>query len=96
MSIKPFSEVVETGSSQEAVVTPFVDNAKGGVEVEDVYLSNEAVVQQKNLVVKTIGFLGSLRGVVVMFVLFTLVVLLVDAIGTVQEFMVSGSVLDIV
>ena len=96
MSIKPFSEVVETGSLQEAVVTPFVDKAKGGVEVEAVYLSDETIEKQKNLVVRTIGFLGSLRGVVVMFVLFTLVVLLVDAIGTMQDLMVSGSVLDIV
>ena len=95
MSMKPFSEVVEANSVQEDVVTPFVDKASGGVDVEASYLENVEVKQQENFVVKTIGFLGSFRGVVVMFILFFITVLVVDAVGTLQDLLSSGSILDI-
>ena len=96
MSIKPFSEVVEDGAPQEDVVTPFVDKASGGVNVEAIYFENVEAKEQENFVVKTIGFLGSFRGIVVMLTLFFLTVLMVDAVTTLQDLMMSGSVLDIV
>ena len=96
MSIKPFSEVVDERPIAQDVVTPFVDKASGGVNVEATYLENIETSEQENLVVKSIGFLGSFRGVIVMSTLFFLTVLVVDAVSTLQELIRSGSVLDIV
>ena len=93
MSIKPFSEVVTEEKQEEPVTTPFVDEARGGVEVEAAYLE-ESSRRQENFVIRAINFLGSFRGVFVMFVLFVMTVLSVDALGTLQELMTSGSVLD--
>ena len=96
MSIKPFSEVVQDHTTKEDVVTPFVDKASGGVDVESSYLDNVEAKQQENFIVKSIGFLGSLRGVVVMFVLFFITVLVVDAVATLQDLLSRGSILDII
>ena len=96
MSIKPFSEVVEENIVQEDVVTPFVDKASGGVDVEANYLESVEAKEQENFVVKTIGFLGSFRGVIVMFTLFFITALAVDAVATLQDLLNSGSILDIV
>jgi len=95
MSMKPFSEVVEENIVQEDVVTPFVDKASGGVDVEASYIGNIEAKQQENLVARTIGFLGSFRGVIVMFILFFITVLVVDAVATLQDLLNSGSILDI-
>lgn len=96
MSIKPFSEVVEENAAQEDVVTPFVDRASGGVDIEATYLDNRETKQQESLVLKIIGFLGSFRGVLVMFVLFFMTLLMVDAVATLQDLLSSGSILDII
>ena len=96
MSIKPFSEVVEERPLEQDVVTPFVDKASGGVNIEATYFENVNTKEQENFVVKTIGFFGSFRGVIVMLTLFFLTVLTVDAIATFQDLMSSGSVLDII
>jgi len=96
MSIKPFSEVVEERPPQENVITPFVDIASGGKDVEERYFGKTDSKEQENFVIKTIGFLGSLRGVIVMFVLFFITVLVVDAVATLQDLLRSGSVLDII
>ncbi len=95
MSLKPFSEVVIEETEEARVTTPFIDEAKGGVAVEAAYLE-ESKKLQENLVVRSINYLGSLRGVFVMFVLFILTVLLVDAIGTFQDLVTHGSVLDVI
>ena len=96
MSIKPFSEVVQEPTQQEDVTTPFVDKASGGVDVEASYFNNVEAKQQENFVVKSIGFLGSFRGVIVMFTLFFITALAVDAVATLQDLLNSGSILDIV
>ena len=96
MSIKPFSEVVEERPTQEDLITPFVDIASGGKDVEERYFGKTDSKEQENFVIKTIGFLGSLRGVIVMFVLFFITVLVVDAVATLQDLLRSGSVLDII
>ncbi len=95
MSIKPFSEVVEERNVEEHNLPPFVDKAKGGIAAEEAYFTQETMLKQESLVAQAISFLGSLRGVVVMFVLFTITVLFVDAIATTQDLLNSGSVLDI-
>ena len=95
MSIKPFSEAVKANGVKEEMTAPFVDSAKGGQDVEANYFDEVKVTQEANFVVRTIGFFSSLRGVIVLFTLFVLTVLLIDAIATIQELFVSGSILDI-
>ena len=96
MSIKPFSEVVQESTQQEDITTPFVDKASGGVDVEASYFNKAEAKQQESFVVTSIGFLGSFRGVIVMFTLFFITALAVDAVATLQDLLNSGSILDIV
>lgn len=96
MSIKPFSEVVNDTNSVEEKVRPFVDSAKGGVEVELTSLDEQALIKQEGLVSNAVSFLGSMQGLFSVFVLFVAVVLIVDALQTMQGLYESSSVLDTV
>ena len=91
MSIKPFSEVVNDTSLTEEKIRPFVDSAKGGVEVEI-----STFDEQEKVVIKAVGFLGSIQGLFSAFILFITVVLIVDALQTMQGLYESSSVLDTV
>lgn len=94
MSIKPFSEKVSTQAKPDETLKPFVDVPSGGVVVDEQYMLERDIETQKNIMLRIISFMGSARGVLVAFVLFVLVVLLVDAIATFQELLTSDSLLD--
>ncbi len=96
MSIKPFSEVVNDKSLEEEKVRPFVDSAKGGVEVESSSLDEQEIREQEHLVSKIVSFLGSMQGLFSMFVLFFTVVLIIDALQTMHGLYESASILDTV
>ena len=94
MSIKPFSEKVTIKVEQDETLKPFVDAPSGGVAVDEQYMLERDIKTQQNVMMRIISFMGSARGVLVAFVLFVLVVLLVDAIATFQELLSSDSLLD--
>ena len=96
MSIKPFSEVVDNKSLEEERIRPFVDSAMGGVEVEISTFDEQEIREQEHLIVKAVSFLGSLQGLFSVFVLFVTVVLIVDALQTMQGLYESASILDTV
>ena len=96
MSIKPFSEVVNDTSLTEEKIRPFVDSAKGGVEVEISTFDEQELREQEKVVIKAVGFLGSIQGLFSAFILFITVVLIVDALQTMQGLYESSSVLDTV
>lgn len=96
MSIKPFSEVVQESGTQEEVVAPFVDSAQGGSVAEAFDVTEEKMQRQEGRVMTLISFLSSFRGVLAMFILFVLTLLLVDAVSTFDDLLLSGSWLDIV
>jgi len=94
MSIKPFSKVVDAEIPQdEQKIQPFVDEAKGGRELDA--QSIEMVVDaQDGFVLRTIKFLGSLKGFLSVAIFFTFVVITLDAVKTLEELYLSNSVLD--
>ena len=94
MSIKPFSEKVSAPQQEEAILKPFVDEASGGVAVDEQYLLEREILTQQNMMLRMISFMGSVRGVLISFVFFVLVVLLLDAVATLQELLLSDSLLD--
>lgn len=94
MSIKPFSEKVSEPKQEVPTLKPFVDKASGGVAVDEQYLLEREIQTQQNIMLRMISFMGSARGIIVSLLLFVLVVLLVDAIATFQELLLSDSLLD--
>ncbi|NPA59400.1 MAG: DUF697 domain-containing protein [Epsilonproteobacteria bacterium] len=94
MSIKPFTKVVDAEvSNQKERVEPFVDEAKGGKEVET-YEAEILYKKQEGFVLKFINFLGSLKGVLIISIVFTFVVVVLDAVKTIQDLYLSNSILD--
>jgi len=91
MNTKPFSEVVKQTQSSEEILKPFVDEATGGVEVQQTSTLN---IEKIGLFQKTINFFSSLGGLLTVAMLFILVAVVIDAIKTLQELLVSNSVLD--
>ena len=93
MSIKPFSEMVEQSVVEEARVKPFIDSPKGGISVEE-QLEIHAQ-QEAGFVIKTVSFLGSFQGVFLSTLFFMFVVLMVDAIVSIQNLYRGYAYLDI-
>lgn len=97
MSLKPFSEVVpdKETSSQELSPTPFMEEATGGVTSQELAIQNASNTDKTNIFQKVINFLSSILGVITVVVIFTLVVVIIDAIETVKSLYISSSPIDI-
>ncbi len=94
MSIKPFSKVLDAEDlEQQKKVEPFTDEAKGGKEVK-FYTENMLSNTKENFILKTINFLGSLKGVLGVSILFTFIVVVLDAVKTLQDLYLSNSIID--
>jgi len=93
MNPKPFSEVVEEQKEYENTIKPFVEEAIGGVE-----LKNEILLNQKKIGIfqKTLNFLSSLKGLLFIATFFILVVVILNTIETIEQLLLSHSILDTV
>jgi putative membrane protein len=98
MSIKPFSQKVEEERPQQKEsLKPFVAEPKGGVEVQEqsLEISQTQFEEKRNFIQKSIGFLGSLNGIIVTFITFLFIAITVDALQNLQSLYQSQSLLDI-
>jgi putative membrane protein len=94
VSIKPFSKKVDAQKVDAQVkMQPFVDDAKGGKEL-DAQSVEMAIEVQESFVKRGIKFLGSLWGFLSVSAFFIFVVVVVDALKTVEELYLSNSILD--
>ena len=97
MNPKPFSEVVVEAKTQEPHIKPFVDEARGGKEIEFKEDASQCLhdKKQNNFFMKSISFLGSFVGLMsaLGFVVFVAVIL--DAVRMIETLLQSSSLLDI-
>ncbi|WP_297442076.1 TIGR01620 family protein [Sulfurimonas sp.] len=97
MSIKPFSQKVEQNRPQQKEkLKPFVAEAKGGVEVQEpsLELQTKQLEEKRNFLQKSIGFLGSLSGIIVTVIIFLFIAITVDALQNLESLYQSKSLLD--
>jgi len=94
MSIQPFSEIVNKKTKEKDMVKPFVDSANGGVKVEEIKQVKALNKEEINFIKRSINFLGSFFGLLTIFITFVLVVVIVDALKTIELLFVSNSMID--
>ena len=98
MNIKPFSEIVtdEKETQQAPPLKPFIDNAVGGIEIDEIEVTKKEFHNEKNLLKKLINFLASAQGFFSVLILFILIAVAVDTIQTIQALYNSNSLLDVI
>jgi putative membrane protein len=91
MNPKPFSEVVEEQRENKDTIKPFVDEAVGGVE-----LNNKILLTQEKIGIfqKVLDFFSSMKGFLIITIFFILVVVILNAIETIEQLYLSHSFVD--
>lgn len=95
MIIKPFSEKVsDIKEPTQETLKPFIEEAHGGTEIRELDVMEVSSREKESLFVRSIGFLGSFSGLFSAVAGFVFVILLGDAIETIESLFRGGSLLD--
>lgn len=96
MNIKPFSEIVSDNKEIKTTsdVKPFVDQAIGGKKVDEIEFYQEGAHLKECFLKRSMNFFASVQGFLVVFIIFILVSIGVDAIRIIVTLYQRSSVLD--